>query len=84
MSSINDIRQGLDILAKYCDPDKEYVSAEHDQIWAGPSIPCIEDETGETDPVPAPEAPITKEDHEKLDQLGWFIDAVYECYSHFC
>jgi hypothetical protein len=40
---------------------------EHDQVWAGGELDEIE---------------ISKEDKERLEELGWFIDE--ESYSHFC
>lgn len=36
MASINQLRRGLDILAKYCDPDDTCgCCAEHDEVFAG-------------------------------------------------
>ena len=63
------ILQGLEILAKYCENEKGDLTAEHDQIWAGP--------TGSFNPES-----VDEEDFIELKRLGWFIDE--DSWSHFC
>ena len=69
MASMKQVIEGLQILAKYVEnPDKSWVSAEHDQIWAGP-------DRGEV---------VSEEDKKALEDLGWFEDDDCGGWSHFC
>ena len=69
MATINEVLKGLEILSKYCDPDKHScISAEHDEICAGPDL------------LNGPKIP--KADKAKLKALGWFIGE-YDCWQKF-
>lgn len=61
-------KEGLDIISKYIEDGD--IAAEHDQIWAGPDD--------------ASEMNISEEDLKRLDELGWFIDEEFDCWTHFC
>jgi len=50
------------------EPDADF-AAEHDQIFVG------EEDAAEN---------MDKKDKEKMDELGWFIEKEYGCWSHFC
>lgn len=72
MAIMNDVKEGLEILIKYekIYGIKGYVSAEHDQIWAG----CDYDtDRGRMD----------KKDRARLRRLGWFVDTDCDCWSRF-
>jgi len=61
-------KEGLEILLKYCIDGDDSISAEHDIIYCGPSTP--ED--------------ISKEDMERLEELGfYFDDEEVDCFYKF-
>lgn len=62
------ILEGLQILSKY-GPKGDF-SAGHDQIWAGD-----ENDKSVTD--------MSEKDRKRMEELGWFIDDDFECWSHF-
>jgi hypothetical protein len=55
MAKISDVIEGLQILAKYCDPDSHDIAARHDEIYAGPDDPSV----------------VTEDDAALLRVLGW-------------
>ena len=68
MASINQLRRGLDIIAKYCDPDKMSVCADHDIIYAGG-----EDAANEMSRR-CQMTRMTDEDKVELKKMGWHFD----------
>jgi len=58
---------GLSILIKYCDDGEATISAEHEVIYCGP-------DTNEN---------ISKEDAEKLEELGFHFDESDDCFYAF-
>jgi len=57
-------KEGVEILAKYVDPDEEYAfCAQNDVFQVGPPDLAIPDRTTVTD-----------EDATRLTELGWFIE----------
>lgn len=57
------VKEGIDILAKYIEPESYATHAEHDQLWVGGE--------GLTD---ASQGVISEEDVARLKELGWFVD----------
>jgi len=67
MASINQLRRGLDILAKYCDPDDPCgCCAEHDEIFSGHDA-----------------SKVSAEDKKALKELGWTFDSGIGSWHHF-
>lgn len=74
MASMNEVREGLEILSKYYDADDICgCAAEHDVFYAGGEDPVI-DLASEED-IANPEDPnLSEEDRERMKALGWFIE----------
>ncbi len=53
-----DLKKGLEILSYYVSGEKHSLSAEHDQIWFGPTDASV----------------VTSVNAEELRSLGWFVD----------
>ncbi len=67
MASAIKILEGLQILGKYVDLEKEYLSAEHDEIY-----------------FPGDKNELTREDSQRLDDLGFIWNdsvASYMCFT---
>jgi len=64
MATAKQVIEGLQILDKYED---NYIAAEHDILYAGPSDA----------------SKITPEDQAKLDELGWHIDSETDSWARF-
>lgn len=79
MALTKNLIEGLTILAKYVPNDLEAhdVCAEHDEIFAGPSIePSVEpDEDGQIGIMPVTSGqPISEKDQKRLREIGWNYD----------
>jgi hypothetical protein len=69
MATVNEISEGLKILAKYADKEDPSIGgAAHDVIF-GPIYGEIEN--------------LSDEDRNRLEELGWHFDSEYESWSHF-
>ena len=71
MASMNNIAEGFAILRKYVRDDKpgdDDCAAEHDILYAGPSIP---------------EEDFSAEDRAELDARGWHYDNDCQCWARF-
>jgi hypothetical protein len=67
MASLNKIIEGLNIFAKYCDSDEEYICAEHDEIFAGHGLKDA----------------IGGDDVKQLEELGWNFVERLDCWRVF-
>lgn len=81
MASMNQIREGLEILSKYYDAESvNGTAAEHDIFYAGPdTVIDLASEEDSDDPVDANMSP---EDRERMEALGWFIDGSSGSWAH--
>jgi len=58
------LKEGLEILLKYCDDGNMDYSAQHDRIFFSPNTPqCM-----------------SKVDLNRLDELGFHFSDTYECF----
>ncbi len=64
---LKNIIEGLQIFAKHCNPEKSYICAEHDEIFAG-------QDTKDS---------LTAEDTARLLELGWDYDDSYDSWQAF-
>lgn len=67
MAKRSAIMEGLQILSKYY-PEDDYCSAEHDVFFAGDNDENVL---------------MSKEDTERLDTLGWFVDDEIDSWAIF-
>jgi hypothetical protein len=70
MALINEVIEGLQILKKYAGENSSSIDAQHDVIYAGPSLDELEGR-------------LTEEDRKRLDELGWHEDTEGECWARF-
>jgi hypothetical protein len=82
MASMNQIREGLEILSKYTDADDICsCAAEHDVFYAGPDT--VIDLASEEDSEDPEDQNMSPEDRERMKELGWFIDSESGSWAHF-
>lgn len=67
MATMEAIRGGLEILAKYVKPDDHCVDAQHDIIYAGPGS----------------DNEVSAEDKVALEKLGWHWDTDCDSWARF-
>lgn len=82
MASMNQIREGLEILCKYADDpdDCNSFDAQHDIVYSGPDVLDLASPEDAENPV---DTRISKEDHARLLALRWFIDRESGSWAHF-
>jgi hypothetical protein len=81
MASMNQIREGLDILSRYYDAEGvSSCAAEHDIFYAGPYVIDLASEEDTNSPVDTKMSP---EDRARMEELGWFIDGESGTWAHF-
>jgi|GEM_PF-3938642 len=80
MATIDQVVGGLLILKKYVKAGAYCISAEHDEIYAGPGEEIVEGTEEEEEMLGTVVSP---DDAAALRALGWFIDSEAQRWARF-